>query len=67
MEALTQLERASDHCSSIGVMMLAREDEAILHNHHKYLHELHSGGDSGYRAENNRRRVQYIEPLLQIQ
>lgn len=67
MEALTHLERASDHCSSIGVMMLARGDETILHNHHKYLHELHAGGDTGYRAESERRRAQYINPLQQIQ
>ena len=67
MEALTHLERASDHCSSIGVMMLARGDEAILHNHHKYLHELHSNGDTNYLAECRRRREQYIDPLQQIQ
>ena len=51
MEALTHLERASDHCSSIGVMMLARGNEAILHNLHKYLHEIHTGGDAGYRSD----------------
>lgn len=67
MEALTHLERASDHCSSIGVMMLARGNEAILHNHHKYLHELHSDGDTTYRKESQRRRAQYIEPLQEIQ
>ena len=63
MEALTQLERTADHCSSIGVMMLAREDEDILHNHHKYLSELHTGSDAQYRAENDRRRQQYLAPL----
>ncbi|MEE1037372.1 MAG: Na/Pi cotransporter family protein, partial [Oscillospiraceae bacterium] len=34
METLTYLERASDHCSAIAVMMLARNNEAILHNHY---------------------------------
>ena len=67
MESLTHLERASDHCSSIGVMMLARGNEAILHNHHKYLHEIHTAGDASYRSECERRRAQYIEPLQQIQ
>ena len=67
MEALTHLERAADHCSSIGVMMLARGNDSILHNHHKYLHELHTGGDADYRSESERRRAQYIEPLQQIQ
>ena len=63
MEALTHLERTADHCSSIGVMMLARDNEDILHNHHKYLHEVHAGMDVNYRNESNRRRAQYIEPL----
>ena len=66
MEALTHLERTADHCSSIGVMMLARDNDAILHNHHKYLHEVHIGNDAGYRAESDRRRAQYIEPLKNI-
>jgi phosphate:Na+ symporter len=67
MEALTHLERAADHCSSIGVMMLAREDDAILHNHHKYLREVHSGSDADYAAESLRRREQYLAPLKDIQ
>ena len=63
MEALTHLERASDHCSSIAVMMLARTNEAILHNHYEYLRMIHEGGDETYRAERSRRREQYITPL----
>ena len=67
MEALTYLERAADHCSSIGVMMLARDDEAILSNHHKFLNELHLGTDLSYREESDRRREQYLAPLKEIQ
>ena len=67
MEALTYLERASDQCSSIAVMMMARNNEAILQNHYEYLREIHSGNDSAYRSEKNRRREQYITPLKQIQ
>ena len=63
MEALTHLERTSDHCSSIAVMMLARNNEAILHNHYEYLREVHEGGDETYRLERQRRREQYIKPL----
>jgi len=66
MEALTYLERASDQCSSIAVMMLSRDNEAILHNHYDYLREIHSGNDATYAAETDRRRKQYIEPLKQI-
>ena len=67
MEALTHLERAADHCSSIGVMMIARDNDEILHNHHKYLHQIHTGSDASYRAESDRRRAQYSEPLREIQ
>ncbi len=67
MEALTHLERASDHCSAVAVMMLARNNEAILHNHYDYLREIHSGNDEYYRNERNRRREQYITELKAVQ
>ena len=67
METLTYLERASDQCSSIAVMMLSRENDAILHNHYEYLREIHAGNDAGYKAEKTRRREQYIVPLKEIQ
>lgn len=66
MEALTYLERASDQCSSIAVMMLARENDAIMHNHYEYLRAIHSGNDAAYIAEKDRRREQYIVPLKSI-
>ena len=67
METLTHLERASDHCSAIAVMMLARNNEDILHNHYDYLREIHAGSDEAYRSERNRRREQYIKPLKEVQ
>ncbi|MDO5400144.1 MAG: Na/Pi cotransporter family protein [Eubacteriales bacterium] len=66
MEALTYLERASDQCSSIAVMMMARSNEDILQNHYDYLREIHSGSDVKYLAERERRRQQYIKPLKEI-
>ena len=66
MEALTHLERCSDQCSSIAVLMLARQNAAILHNHYDYLREIHAGNDEGYRSELQRRREQYIKPLKDI-
>jgi len=67
MEMLTYMERASDQCSSIAVMMLARNNEEIKHNHYDYLREIHSGNDEVYRMEMDRRREQYITPLIAIQ
>ena len=66
MEALTYLERASDQCSSIAVMMLARDNAYILQNHYDYLREIHAGNDTAYAAEKDRRRQQYILPLKEI-
>ena len=67
MEALTHLERISDHCSSIAVMMLARNNENILQNHYEYLREIHAGNDVAYLSERERRREQYIKPLKEVQ
>lgn len=67
MEILTYMERASDQCSSIALMMLARNNEEILQNHYEYLRAIHQGNDSAYRAERERRRQQYIKPLKAIQ
>ena len=67
MEALTYFERASDQCSSIAVMMLARENQDILLNHHEYLHEIHSSNDLDYRTQREARREQYVKPLKEIQ
>ena len=66
MECLTYFERASDQCSSIAVMMLARNNEDILQNHYEYLREIHAGNDEAYNAEKKRRREQYIKPLKEI-
>ncbi len=67
MESLTHLERISDHCSSIAVMMLARNNENIMQNHYEYLREIHAGNDVAYLSERERRREQYIKPLRDAQ
>ncbi len=66
MDALTHLERAADHCSSIAVMMLARTDAAILRDHHEYLREVHAGTDRDYHTQREQRRIQYLMPLKDI-
>lgn len=66
METLTYLERASDQCSSIAVMMMSRDNETILQNHYEYLRELHAGNDQEYLAEKECRRKQYIDALKNI-
>lgn len=66
MEFLTYAERASDQCSSIAVLMLARDNENILYNHYDYLREIHQGNDDAYNRERQNRRNQYIMPLEAI-
>ena len=66
MECLTYLERASDQCSSIALMMMARYNKSIMENHYDYLREIHAGNDAAYVAEMDRRRIQYIEPLKAV-
>ena len=67
METLVHLERASDQCSSIAVMMLARKNEHILQNHYDYLKEIHAGSDEDFNTARAKRREQYITPLNNIQ
>ena len=65
MDVMTFMERASDQCSSIAVMMLARSNDEILQNHYDYLRDLHEGSNEAYKAEKRRRKEQYIQPLRQ--
>jgi len=67
METLVHLERASDQCSSIAVMMLARNNEHILQNHYDYLKEIHAGSDDDFNTARAKRREQYIKPLKEMQ
>jgi phosphate:Na+ symporter len=66
MDALTHMERASDHCSSIAILMLARNNAEILGNHYDYLRHLHEGTDKHYASELRRRREQYVDKLYHI-
>ncbi len=66
MEALTYLERTADQCSSIAIAMLARDNKAIMHNHHEYLRSIHQSSETSYLEQREMRHQQYIIPLLDI-
>ena len=66
MDALTQLERTSDQCSSIALLMLSRNNTEILGNHYDYLRHLHEGTDKHYASELRRRREQYVDQLYKL-
>ncbi len=67
MDVLTYLERAADQCSSVAMLILAKDNAAILKNHHQYLQMLHTSDDQSYLAEHQNRRQQYITPLESMQ
>lgn len=66
MDMLTYLERTADQCSNIAMLMLGKNNEAIMKNHHLYLQELHASDDQSYLAEQENRRVQYLVALENI-
>mgnify|MGYP002558188760 FL=1 len=66
IETLTYLERASDQCSSIAMLIISQVDAKIRKNHHEYIEELHKETDSAYVAEIRRRREQYLLPLYNL-
>ena len=66
MDMLTYFERTADQCSNIAMLMLAKDNEEIMKNHHLYLQELHASTDQSYLAEIENRRNQYLVPLQNI-
>lgn len=66
MNMLTYFECTADQCSSIAMLILGRNNEDIMKNHHAYLHELHESTDQSYLAEQENRRTQYFVPLENI-
>ena len=67
MDMLTYYERTADQCSNIAMLLLAKDNEEIMKNHHLYLQELHKSADQSYLAEMANRREQYLTPLKNIQ
>lgn len=66
MNMLTYFERTADQCSSIAMLMLGKNNEEILKNHHAYLQELHDSADQSYLAEQENRKAQYLTPLENV-
>ena len=66
MDMLTYFERTADQCSNIAMLMLAKDNEEIMKNHHLYIQELHASTDQSYVAEHDNRIEQYLVPLKNI-
>ena len=67
MDMLTYIERTADQCSNIAMLLLAKDNEEIMKNHHLYLQKLHDAADQSYLAEQANRREQYLVPLKNVE
>ena len=67
MDILTYIERTADQCSNIAMLLLAKDNEEVMKNHHLYLQKLHDTADQSYLAEQENRREQYLVPLKNIE
>ncbi len=66
MDILTYYERAADQCSSIAMLLLAKNHPEIMKDHHAYLQKLHENASKSYKAEMENRKAQYLVPLKNI-
>ena len=66
MDMLTYFERTADQCSNIALLLLGKNNEEIMKNHHLYLQELHASGNQDYLAEQENRKEQYLGQLERI-
>ncbi len=66
MDILTYLERTADQCSTIAMLLLGKNNEAIAQNHHLYIQELHASAEQSYLAEQENRKAQYLAPLKNL-
>jgi len=67
MDMLSYFERTADQCSNIALLLLGKNNEEIMKNHHLYLQELHNSGNQDYIAEQENRKKQYMAQLEKIQ
>lgn len=50
LEALTNIERISDHCSNIGVYIIGTNNDKESLNRHDYIKRMHQGETDDYQA-----------------
>lgn len=68
LELITNLERISDHCSTIAVTIIQNAREAQEHhshqfNFHEYLRTVHEGGDADYKDNFENFHQKYIDSI----
>lgn len=65
LELLISLERISDHCSNVAMLMVRQTTPSSEHlpDTHTYLKYLHAGGDQEFDALFSRYRQEYYDPI----
>jgi phosphate:Na+ symporter len=56
------MERISDHCSNIGVYVLAKLAQKDTINRHEYIKRIHKGETSEYVEAMEKFQKKYINP-----
>ena len=70
LELLINLERISDHCSNIAIVILrqtAPKDDLVHTDTHAYTHELHHGHDPLFEQMYAESKAKYYAPLQELQ
>ncbi len=69
VETIGALEKISDYCSNIGVVLIARQELAkhnVALDHHDYLHKLHKGETQNYADLYAQYEESYYTPLRKL-
>ena len=60
---LANLERISDQCSNLAVLVVSKNDTSIIGNEHQYIHNLHHSNDTAYMEAFQRQYEKYYGML----
>ncbi len=63
LEVLTYIERVSDHCSNIAVLLIARKNGSKTLNRHEYIKKVHQGETDLYKHEMQEFMDRYFNAL----
>ena len=63
VDALTNIERISDQCSNLAIYTQGLHNNALIHDRHEYIQNLHKGGNEVYNREYHRQRERYMGRL----
>lgn len=70
LELLINLERISDHCSNVAIVILrqtAPKDDLVHTDTHAYTHELHHGHNSQFELMYAQDKAKYYDPITEIE